>query len=91
MARLTPGWRSHALPQHTNRPNHLRHHPVAAGLVPPGGGGSTCKNSSLAAGDRLNLEPNAGSAGTNVCQDVKVSEAGLMTMQVGASDSYWCW
>lgn len=37
---------------------------------------------SLSTGDRLNLEPNAGSAGTNICQDIKVLSGGLMSMVV---------
>ena len=99
MARLRgPGWRSHdGSPPNTTKQCFWAQ--ITSGITPcwspppshTGGGGSTCKNSSLAAGDRLNLEPNAGSAGTNVCQDVKISEGGLMTMQVEPSDSSWCW
>ena len=52
-------------PKQTYSPHYPGHH----GWWP----GSTCKNVSLAAGDKLNLEPEAGDAGTNVCQDLIAS------------------
>jgi arylsulfatase len=58
-----------------NYPGHIPHH---------GGHMYTCENITLSAGDRINLETNAGTSGIKYCQDVTESIPQHMSMVVAS-------